>query len=308
MKTRIFMMALMSILGCSALIRVAETVETQAVVDRKATPLWPSAAPGALGGSEKDIPLLTTYLPVKDKATGIAVIVCPGGGYGGLAMDHEGIQIAEWLNSIGAAAFILKYRLPANGYRHPVPLMDSQRAIRLVRSQAERLNVKPDRIGILGFSAGGHLASTAATHFENPVPTGGDLDSVDALSCRPDFQILIYPVISMDGAITHHGSRNNLLGPDPSEVLLKLLSNELQITPKTPPAFLVHANDDKAVLPENSIRYYLAMQKAGVPAELHIYLKGGHGFGIRPATGPAAKWTDRCTEWLVQTGLINSAN
>lgn len=288
------------------LTRAAATAEGQTIADRKTTTLWPVSAPGALGNTEKDIPLLTAYLPATDKAAGVAVIVCPGGGYGGLAMDHEGVQIAEWLNSVGAAAFILQYRLPVNGYRHPIPLMDAQRAIRLVRSRAETLKIAPDRIGILGFSAGGHLASTVATHFENPVPTGDKPDPVDALSCRPDFQVLIYPVISMDDAITHRGSRNNLLGPDPSEELLKLLSNELQITEKTPPAFLVHANDDKGVLPENSIRYYLGLQKANVPAELHIYLKGGHGFGIRPATGPAAKWTDRCVEWLGKIGMMPS--
>ena len=269
-------------------------------------PLWTDGARGARGEAEKDRPTLTPYLLAAEKATGTAVIIFPGGGYGGLAKDHEGVQIAEWLNSIGITAFILQYRLPADGYRHPTPLMDAQRAIRVVRSHAAEWKIRPDRIGILGFSAGGHLASTAATHFEKPVATGDKADSVDTLSCRPDFQILIYPVISMDAAITHRGSRNNLLGDTPSEELVRLLSNELQITEKTPPAFLVHADDDKAVLPENSIRYYLGLRKANVPAELHIYLKGGHGFGIRPSAGPAAKWTDRCGEWLIQGGLIDA--
>lgn len=283
-------MVVLGLLGCSVPGRA------------EAVPLWAQGAPGALGVAENDIPTLTPYLLAAEKATGTAVIICPGGGYGGLAKDHEGVQIAEWLNSIGVTAFILQYRLPAHGYRHPTPLMDAQRAIRLVRSRAAEWTIKPDRIGILGFSAGGHLASTAATHFETPVATGDKADAVDALSCRPDFQILIYPVISMEDGITHRGSRNNLLGNEPSEELIRLLSNELQITEKTPPAFLVHADDDKAVLPENSIRYYLGLRKANVPAELHIYLKGGHGFGIRPSAGPAATWADRCGEWLAQSG------
>ena len=301
------MMALFSILGGLLPGRAAaENTGPQNAADHSVIPLWSGAAPGSLGNADKDIPTLTPYLPAADKATGTAVIVCPGGGYGGLAMDHEGVKIAEWFNSMGVTVFILKYRLPANGYLHPIPLMDAQRAIRLVRHRAAEWKIEPDRIGIIGFSAGGHLASTAATHFEQPVPTGDKADAMDALSCRPDFQILIYPVISMDDAITHRGSRNNLLGKEPSEEFVKLLSNELQITEKTPPAFLVHANDDAAVLPENSIRYYLGLQKAKVPAELHIYLKGGHGFGTRPTAGPAAKWTDRCQEWLVQTGFLPS--
>lgn len=266
-------------------------------------PLWADGAPGASGDTEKDVPTLTPYVPAADKATGTAVIICPGGGYGHLASDHEGVQIAEWLNSIGVTAFVLRYRLPSNGYRHPIPLMDTQRAIRLVRTRADEWKVKPERIGILGFSAGGHLASTAATHFEQPVATGDKADAVDAVSCRPDFQVLIYPVISMDLAITHRGSRENLLGKEPSEELVRLLSNELQITEKTPPAFLVHADDDKAVVSENSIRYYIGLRKANVQAELHIYLKGGHGFGIRPTAGPAAQWTDLCARWLSQSGF-----
>lgn len=265
--------------------------------------LWPEGAPGAMGDRASDRPMLTVYAPANETATGTAVIICPGGGYGGLATDHEGKQIAEWLNTLGIKAFVLTYRLPSNGYRHPVPLMDAQRAIRLVRSRAAEWNVKPGRIGILGFSAGGHLASTAATHFEQPVSTGDKADAVDRVSCRPDFQILIYPVISMDEAITHRGSRNNLLGQDPSAELLRRLSNELQITETTPPAFLVHADDDKAVLPDNSIRYYLGLRKANVAAELHIYLKGGHGFGRRSSAGPAATWTDRCRQWLELSGF-----
>lgn len=266
-------------------------------------PLWPNGAPGALGDERKDIPALTVFVPEAETRTGTAVIICPGGGYARLADDHEGRQIAEWLNSIGVTAFVLRYRLPGDGYRHPVPLTDAQRAIRVVRSRAGDWDIRPDRIGILGFSAGGHLASTAATHFERPVSTGDRADAVDATSCRPDFQILIYPVISMDASITHKGSRDNLLGKEPSEELVRLLSNELQITEKTPPAFLVHADDDKAVVPDNSIRYYLGLRKVNVPAELHIYLKGGHGFGMRPSAGPAAAWAELCRQWLEQRGF-----
>jgi len=262
--------------------------------------LWTDGAPGALGEAEQDSPTLTLYPPLTDKYIPTAVIICPGGGYARLAMDHEGVQIAEWLNSIGVTALILRYRLPADGYRHPTPLMDAQRAIRLVRSRAADWNIQPDRIGILGFSAGGHLASTAATHFDKPVATGNKADAIDTISCRPDFHILIYPVISMEATITHRGSRNNLLGLEPSDELVRLLSNELQVTAATPPAFLVHANDDEAVAPENSIRYYLGLRKADVPAELHIYLKGGHGFGMRPSAGPAAAWTESCRKWLDQ--------
>jgi acetyl esterase/lipase len=274
-----------------------------AAEERPVIELWPDGAPGALGQADQDKPTIQVYHPTSDSAGGTAVVICPGGGYSGLAMDHEGRQIAEWFNSVGVTAFILKYRLPARGYRHPFPLMDAQRAIRLVRARAEEWKINPDRIGILGFSAGGHLASTAATHFNQPVPTGENADAIDAVSCRPDFQILIYPVISMDPAIVHRGSRNNLLGPEPAEELLRLVSNELQITAQTPPAFLVHANDDKGVLPENSIRYYLGLRQANVPAELHIFLKGGHGFGMRPSAGPAAGWPALCRQWLEQMGF-----
>ncbi|MEX2381694.1 MAG: alpha/beta hydrolase [Opitutales bacterium] len=260
--------------------------------------LWTGEAPGASGEEERDIPRLMAYLPLPEKANGTAVVVCPGGGYGNLAMDHEGRQIGEWLSSIGVTAFVLQYRLPADGYRHPIPLMDAQRAIRLVRARAGEWGIDADRVGILGFSAGGHLASTVATHFENPVSTGEHRDEVDDVASRPDFQILIYPVISMSDGITHWGSRNNLLGSEASQEDVTLLSSELQVTGETPPAFLVHADDDAAVVPENSIRYYLALREARVPAEMHIYRNGGHGFGIRPSAGPAAGWADACRRWM----------
>ncbi|MBN1765180.1 MAG: alpha/beta hydrolase [Sedimentisphaerales bacterium] len=268
-------------------------------------PLWEDKIPGALGSKEKDVPVLMLYIPAPDKATGAAVVVCPGGGYGHLAMDHEGEQIGQWLESIGVAAFVLRYRLPANGYRHPIPLLDAQRAIRTVRFNAAKWNIQPDKIGIMGFSAGGHLASSAGTHFNNPVVLEGtQSDGIDGVSCRPDFMILIYPVISMQPEITHGGSRDNLLGKDPSAELVDLMSNEKQVTKQTPPTFLVHASDDKAVLPENSIRFYQALLKAGVPAEMHMYLKGGHGFGTRASAGRASQWPMPAEGWMRQMKFL----
>lgn len=266
--------------------------------------LWSQDIPGALGAGEKDIPTLTLYLPKPDVATDAAIVICPGGGYGHLAMDHEGTQIAAYFNSIGVSAFILKYRLPSDGYRHPVPLMDAQRAIRLVRFNAKQWNVNPAKIGIIGFSAGGHLASSAGTHFEKPVEIEGVLDAVDAVSCRPDFMVLVYPVISMQDGITHGGSKLNLLGDHPDPALVELMSNEKQVTSQTPPTFLVHANDDNAVPPENSVLFYLECRKAKVPAEMHIYLKGGHGFGMRPNAGPAATWPKACRQWMQQLDFL----
>ncbi|MBL7215566.1 MAG: alpha/beta hydrolase [Phycisphaerae bacterium] len=251
-----------------------------------------------LGTAEKDIPTLTLYPASGDHATDCGIVICPGGGYAGLAMDHEGVQIAEWFNSIGVSAYVLKYRLPSDGYRHPVPLMDAQRAIRLVRHNAEKWNINPAKIGIIGFSAGGHLASSVGTHFEKPVAVPEAADEIGEISCRPDFMVLIYPVISMQDEITHKGSKDNLLGVNAEPAMVELLSNEKQVTPQTPPTFLVHASDDTAVVPENSVRFYQALLKANVPAELHMYLKGGHGFGIRPSAGPASQWTELCEKWM----------
>jgi len=277
--------------------------------------LWPQGAPGAKGDAEGDKPTLTTYLPSQEIATGsrlgeapsrsrTAVIICPGGGYGFLAIDHEGHQIAQWLNSLGVAGFILKYRHRNSGagYGHPAPLQDAQRAIRLVRSRAKEWNIDPNRIGIVGFSAGGHLASSAGTHFQNSYYDVKD--SIDQVSCRPDFMILAYPVISFNKWCAHTGSRTNLLGKDPDEELVQSLSNEEQVTRETPPTFLVHANDDKGVPPENTIYFYLALRKAGVPAEMHIYENGGHGFGLGKKDSPAASWPLRCADWMRNRGLL----
>jgi acetyl esterase/lipase len=266
--------------------------------------LWPGGAPGAKGTEDGDKPSLTIYLPAKGKATGAAVVICPGGGYGHLAMDHEGHQIARWLNSFGVAGFILKYRHSRSGagYGHPAPLQDAQRAIRMVRSGAKRWDVDPGRIGILGFSAGGHLASSAGTHFQNRYSDAKD--EIDRSSCRPDFMILVYPVISFTEWYTHKGSRRNLLGKEPDGNLVENLSNEKQVTPEIPPTFLVHANDDKGVPPENSIYFYLALRKAKVPAEMHIYEKGGHGFGPGAEKGAVSSWMVRCSDWMQGRGLL----
>lgn len=264
--------------------------------------LWPNGAPGAKGNETGDKPSLTIYLPSKEKATGAAVVICPGGAYGHLAMDHEGHQIAQWLNSIGVAGFILKYRHYGVGYGHPAPLQDAQRAIRMVRSRAEDWNIDPGRIGIIGFSAGGHLASSAGTHFKNRYYDAKD--AIDNSSCRPDFMILVYPVISLVESYTHSGSRENLLGRNPDQKLVENLSNEKQVTPQTPPTFLIHTDQDKKVPAENSIYFYLALRKAGVPAELHIYQQGPHGFGLGEKYGAVSSWPIRCAEWMKGQGLL----
>jgi len=247
--------------------------------------LWPDGAPGAKGDQEGDKPSLTIYLPPEEKAAGTAVVICPGGGYGGLAMGHEGHQIAQWLNSFGVSGFILKYRHRNSGagYGHPAPIQDAQRAIRTVRGGAGHWGVDPNRIGILGFSAGGHLASSVGTHFNRSYYA--NVDDLDQLSCRPDFLILGYPVISFTEWYRHTGSMRNLLGEDPDQAMQELFSNEKQVSAETPPSFLIHTYEDKAVPPENSIYFYLALRQAKVPAEMHIYLKGRHGVGLGTGAG-----------------------
>ena len=263
--------------------------------------LYGGKAPGAIGDEDLDKPTLTRYLADPTKATGTAVVVCPGGGYGALAMDHEGKQIAEYLNNLGVSAFVLKYRLGPR-YRHPAPLQDAQRAIRTVRSRAAEWGVKPDRVGIWGFSAGGHLASTAATHFD-----AGRTEAADAIeraSSRPDFAILAYPVITFVNEHVHKGSRRNLLGDTPDDKLVQYLSNETQVTPQTPPTFLFHTNEDAGVPPENSVLFYLALRKAGVPAEMHIYERGRHGVGLAPRDPVLSSWGARLSDWLRIRGLL----
>jgi len=258
--------------------------------------LWPGTPPGALGSEDKDIPTLAVYLPDRTAAPCPAVVICPGGGYARLAMEKEGFEVAQGFNALGVAGIVLKYRLPADGYRHPVPLRDAQRAIRTARGRAAEWKLDPKRIAILGFSAGGHLASTAGTHFHDTDKKA--VDAIDTLNCRPDLMVLVYPVISFK-RFFHSGSKNNLLGSNPDSAMVEYLSNETQVTPETPPAFLVHSGDDKGVPPENSIHFYLAMKKAGVSAEMHIYREGGHGFGMKKNPSVASQtWFERLAEWL----------
>lgn len=249
-------------------------------------------------------PSLTLYLPAPDTATGAAVVICPGGGYGSLAIDKEGHDVAKWLNTLGVAGIVLKYRLPkATGDVKdiPLPLQDAQQALRIVRTRAGEWKIDPQRVGIMGFSAGGHLAATAATHFD-----AGKPDAADALaraSCRPDFVVLVYPVVSMKEGVGHAGSRGALLGKTPSDDAVKLYSNELQVTPQTPPAFLVHAKDD-GVKVENSILFHEALTKAGVPSEIQLFDRGGHGYGLGIRGGDVAQWPKRCADWLTARKLL----
>lgn len=265
----------------------------------KAELLWPNGAPGALGDADTDKPSLTPFLAKSPNGT--AVIVCPGGGYQNLAFEKEGTDIAKWLNSLGISAFVLKYRLGPK-YHHPAMIEDAQRAIRTVRSRAGELRVQPDRIGIWGFSAGGHLASTAATHFDAGHPNAAD--PIDRAGSRPDFAILSYPVISMNSEFVHKGSRTNLLGANFDPKLADELSNDQQVTPQTPPTFLFHTTADAAVPVENSVRFYLALRKAGVPAEMHIFENGPHGVGLAPTDATLSVWPELLANWLRGRGLL----
>jgi acetyl esterase/lipase len=245
-------------------------------------------------------PTLAIYEPVKEKRNGTAVIICPGGGYGVLAAGHEGADVAKAFIDVGVTAFVLRYRLPKDACmidKAFVPLMDAQQAIWFVRSHAKQYGVNSDKIGIMGFSAGGHLASTAGTHFTS---VNKDLTN---FNLRPDFMILIYPVISFNDSIGHIGSRDNLLGKNPDRKLIELFSNELQVTSQTPPTFLVHASDDDGVPPENSIRFYQALLNNKVPAELHLYEHGGHGFGLHNLS-TKEDWFKACVEWMKSNKLI----
>lgn len=284
-----------SLLVCCLLVSLASA-------EPKTELLWPSGAPGALGKEAKDQPKFIIYLPETEKASRAAVVICPGGGYGGLAMDHEGKQIAEWLNGNGIVAFICDYRHRGKGYGHPAPLQDAQRAIRTVRTRATEFGVDPGKVGILGFSAGGHLCSTAVTHFDK-----GKADSDDPIeraSCRPDFGVLCYPVIAFDEPFTHRGSQNNLIGKDASPELVRSLSNEKQVTAETPPCFLWHTWEDTGVPPQNSLMFYLAMLNHKVPGELHIYEKGRHGVGLGKGIPGTENWPEECITWLKVRGIL----
>lgn len=284
---------------------VSLILSLSALADPPTVNIWPGKAPSEskTGEAEKfehnrvyhvNDPALTIYLPPANRATGAAVVVCPGGGYRRLAIGHEGQDVAEWLNSLGIAAFILKYRM--YDYGHPAPLQDAQRSVRLVRSRAKEYGVDSGKIGIMGFSAGGHVASSAGTHFNDAVYDS--VDDIDKASARPDFMMLVYPVISMQEGVTHNGSKRNLIGNAPSRELVDFYSNELHVTPETPPTFLVHASDDTSVPVENSLRIYRALVAKGVPAELHIYENGGHGFGLGTGEVPVESWPGLCAVWL----------
>jgi len=285
-------------------------------------PLWPGGAPGALGTDEWDIPTVTPYLPASatlwrgepdatnttglprqsEATAGAALVICPGGAYAGLAL-HEGNDYALWLNQHGVTCFVLKYRLGSHGYRHPAMLRDAARAVRWVRAHAGDFKIDPHRVGIMGSSAGGHLASTLLTHFD--LGDASAADPIERQSSRPDLGILCYPVITM-GEYTHRGSKENLLGKNPSSKLVKLLSNELQVKTNTPPCFLWTTYEDRTVPMENTLMFAEALRKNHVPFDLHIYQKGAHGMGLKdkPPFAHPHPWAADCLFWLKQQGWV----
>jgi acetyl esterase/lipase len=308
MKTRIFLFSVIF----SALTFL------NAAAQQKSLSVWPGGVPGfilndtyvekqtstegVISRFEKTTnPVIYIYLPPKDKATGAAVLICPGGGYGALAFAHEGNAIAKWLNDYGIAGIILKYRLPSDLIMKDKsigPLQDAQEAMRIIRRNAAAWNINPSKVGVIGFSAGGHLASTLSTHYGEKV-----YDVADTVSARPDFSLLIYPVITMDASFTHAGSRKNLIGDNPSEEAIKRFSNELQINEKTPPAFMVHSADDQVVPVKNSMVYYEQLVKYKIPSELHVFMKGGHGYGLGGSRDTQSSWPDLCIKWLKASGF-----
>ncbi len=270
-----------------------------APVDPVVIRLWEGEAPGALGTEPADVPTITYYAPRGNSGT--AVVLAPGGGYGNLALNHEGRQVANWFNAQGIHTFVLRYRLGPR-YHHPIPLDDALRAVRTVRARAADFGIQPDRIGIMGFSAGGHLASTVATRFDAGQASASD--PIDRVSSRPDFAILGYPVIVSSAPYAHQGSFRNLLGDDAPADLRASLSNDTQVTANTPPTFLFHTNADTTVPPENSILFYMALRKAGVPAEMHIFEPGAHGVGLAMEDPVLNAWPPLLSTWLRAHGLI----
>jgi acetyl esterase/lipase len=263
--------------------------------------LWPDGAPAAAGTDDADRPTLTVYMPPNTAGPMTAVIVAPGGSYARLSMNNEGRAPANYLNTLGIAAFVLRYRLGPR-YHHPIQLGDAQRAIRLVRAKAGEWHIAPDRIGVMGFSAGGHLASSAATHFDAGRPDAAD--PIDRVSSRPDFAILCYPVISLVEPWAHQGSKTNLLGANADPALARSLSSEIQVTPQTPPAFIYHTTADATVPVENAVAYYLALRKAGVSAELHVFRNGAHGSGLAQTDPALAEWPRLLANWLRVSGFV----
>jgi acetyl esterase/lipase len=264
-------------------------------------PLWPDGAPGALGADDRDKPTLTIYMPPNTTGPMTAIIIAPGGGYQRLAMNLEGRAPANYLNALGIAAFVLRYRLGPS-YHHPIELGDAQRAIRTVRARAGEWHLAADRVGVMGFSAGGHLASSASTHFDAGNPNASD--PIDRVSSRPDFAVLGYPVISLVEPWTHQGSKTNLLGDRPDPALARSLSSETQVTAATPPAFIYHTNADTTVPVENAVAYFLALRKAGVPAEMHVFKEGRHGTGLGLTDPALAEWPKLLANWLRVSGFL----
>ncbi|MGB8479987.1 MAG: alpha/beta hydrolase [Acidobacteriaceae bacterium] len=302
---RILRGSLACLLTCATLL-AAQSTPSSTTAASAPTPilLWPNGAPGAVGDTPLDTPTLTPYLPAKNP-THTAIVVCPGGGYAMLAIDKEGTDIARWLNTRGVAAFVLTYRLGPR-YHYPNQLLDALRAIRYVRTHAAEDSIDPDRIGIMGFSAGGHLASTAGTHFDNGNPDA--TDPIEHASSRPDFMVLAYPVISMEpGGITHMGSMHFLLGEQPNPMLENELSNETQVTPQTPPTFLFSTTNDETVPVMNSVLFYEALLRSGVPAELHIFEQGHHGSGLAQENPQLRMWPILLQNWLHLHGWMASA-
>jgi acetyl esterase/lipase len=310
-----------TVLGIPAMLRslllvagLSFLLPAAAVADSPPTyPLWPQSPQAADPGDENhagDVPTITVYLAPKDKATGAAILICPGGGYGFLATDHEGKQVAEWLNSLGIAGVVLKYRL-APKYKHPAPLDDARRAIRMIRWKAKDWGLDPGRVGVLGFSAGGHLASTLATQFREAHPLPGD--AINGFSERPDVAILVYPVVSLTAEYSHKGSAKNLLGPNATKEQLAELSSETRVTEKTPPTFLAHTLADTGVPMENSLAFAVALRKHKVPFELHIFERGQHGLGLgkgakrfNVAPEPSFEaWPVLCATWLKARGFLD---
>jgi len=275
--------------------------------------VWPDGVPGSIMNesySEKATlkdgiasrfekvtdPTISVFLPPSESSTGAAVLIFPGGGYGVLAFDYEGVDVAKWLNKNGIAGIVLKYRLPSDLImkdKSVGPLQDAQEAMRIIRRNASDWKIDTRKIGVMGFSAGGHLASTLSTHYAEKV-----YEMKDTTSARPDFSLLIYPVITFDASFTHMGSRKNLIGENPADSIIRHFSNELMITEKTPPAFIVHASDDKAVPVKNSLVYFEGLVKFNIPAEIHVFQKGGHGFGLAINRGTESAWPDLCLNWL----------
>jgi acetyl esterase/lipase len=262
--------------------------------------LWPAGAPGALGADDRDKPAITLYMPPNTTGPMTAVIIAPGGSYARLSMNNEGRAPANYLNTLGIAAFVLRYRLGPQ-YRHPIELGDAQRAIRTVRARAAEWHIAPDRIGMMGFSAGGHLASSASTHFD--AGKADAADPIDRVSSRPDFVVLAYPVISFVEPWTHQGSKTNLLGEHPDEALARSLSSETQVTSSTPPAFIYHTSADTVVPVENAVAYFLALRAAGVPAEMHVFRNGPHGTGLAQQDPALAEWPRLLAHWLRVSGF-----